>query len=255
MSMDTFRAILAKVPKHVRIDFSGMAEPWANPDATGMLRHALQSGYNVSVYTTLYGMTEEDNSQTELLLRAYAQQVEVICIHLPDANGNMRGWKYDKQYETNLQRFFSLRGKVAYFEVMTMDGQGKVHPDLVHLGVPLGAWVGNTRAGNVVPPSGQPSGQTPHHNSAVVCSFTPYYDQNVVLPNGDVVLCCMDYSVKHRLGNLLEQDYFEIFSGGAIGELQSVNMRPAFSERSLCKSCDRARVLRVGTRKHFWVAD
>lgn len=28
------------------------------------------------------------------------------------------------------------------------------------------------------------------------------FDHNVVLPNGDVVLCCQDYGLKHKLGNL-----------------------------------------------------
>ena len=37
-SLDDYKTVLGKVPKHVRIDFSGMAEPWANPDATAMLR-------------------------------------------------------------------------------------------------------------------------------------------------------------------------------------------------------------------------
>ncbi len=35
---------------------------------------------------------------------------------------------------------------------------------------------------------------------------------NVLLPNGDVVLCCMDYGMKHILGNLLSSDYNSLFS-------------------------------------------
>src|SRR5580658_4188911 len=36
MSLDDFKTILSKIPNHVRIDFSGMAEPWTNPDATAI---------------------------------------------------------------------------------------------------------------------------------------------------------------------------------------------------------------------------
>jgi len=41
LSLENFKLILSKVPRYVRIDFSGMAEPWANPEATAMLAHAL----------------------------------------------------------------------------------------------------------------------------------------------------------------------------------------------------------------------
>jgi MoaA/NifB/PqqE/SkfB family radical SAM enzyme len=41
----------------------------------------------------------------------------------------------------------------------------------------------------------------------VKCSRNDFYKQNVMLPNGDVVLCCMDYGLKHKLGNLLETNF------------------------------------------------
>jgi Iron-sulfur cluster-binding domain len=252
MSLDAFRAMLAKVPKHVRVDFSGMAEPWANPHATAMLETALQSGYAVALYTTLHGMSCADGAAVCGLLLAHQPQVEVICLHLPDANGNMRGWRYSHEYEINLRRFLELRAALPRFEAMTMDGSGSIHPDLAHLGIELGGWIGHTRAGTLAPPPGQPIQPRPIHHAAVMCSFTPFYDQNVVLPNGDVVLCCMDYSTQHRLGNLLEQDYYNIFAGAELGALRAENMRPAFSEKSLCKSCDRARPLSVGAVKQFW---
>jgi hypothetical protein len=48
---------------------------------------------------------------------------------------------------------------------------------------------------------------------------------NVLLPNGDVTLCCMDYSLKHLLGNLYERSYEEIIPED----------RTAFE---LCKYCE-----------------
>src|SRR5580658_2450160 len=95
MSLEDFKSILSKIPNHVRIDFSGMAEPWANPDATAMLRHTLSLGYSVAVYTTLYDMTPEDGSAVVEMLRQHAPRIEVLCLHLPDRNGNMRGWRYN----------------------------------------------------------------------------------------------------------------------------------------------------------------
>lgn len=42
------------------------------------------------------------------------------------------------------------------------------------------------------------------------CKKSPNYEQNVVLPNGDVVLCCMDYGLKHKMGNLLETNFDDL---------------------------------------------
>jgi len=33
------------------------------------------------------------------------------------------------------------------------------------------------------------------------------FDHNVVLPNGDVYICCQDYCLKHKIGNLYETHY------------------------------------------------
>ena len=251
MSFDTFKAIVDKVPAHVRIDFSGMAEPWANPAATEMLRYALGAGRLVAVYTTLYGV-EADGPEVVRLLADHRGQVDVLCLHLPDAAGNMRGWRWSAEYEANVRRFFGLRGLVRRFEAMTMSGSGEVHPDLAALGIGLGAWMGHTRAGNVEAPAGQAIEAPPRHETAVVCGFTPFYDQNVVLPNGDVVLCCMDYSARHRLGNLIEQDYYDIFAGAELGRLRAENMKLGAGSGTLCKTCNRAAPLRSGGQ--FWAA-
>jgi sulfatase maturation enzyme AslB (radical SAM superfamily) len=255
-SLENFRAILAKIPSHVRIDFSGMAEPWANPAATSMLRHTQEAGFAVAVYTTLYGMTSDDADAVIDLLRAHAAQVEVLCLHLPDRNGNMRGWRHDTTYQDNLRAFMALgrSGALPDFQVMTMDECGGVHPDLAPLGLQLGRWVGHSRAGNVGPQSvpQQAIITAREKQGAVTCGYTPFYDQNVCLPNGDVVLCCMDYSLKHKIGNLLEQDYYDVFASERLARLVSENMKPGFSAASLCKSCDRAVVHGVGPRRQFW---
>ena len=36
-------------------------------------------------------------------------------------------------------------------------------------------------------------------------------DDNVLLPNGDVALCCMDFGLQNIIGNLLEMDYESLY--------------------------------------------
>jgi hypothetical protein len=215
----------------------------------------LELGFTVAIYSTLYDMGADGPTVLDLI-RRHASQVEVLCLHLPDRNGNMRGWRHNPEYEANLRAFLALRneGIVSRFEVMTMDTSGQVHQDLDHIGIELGTWQGHTRAGNVgqAAVGNQEIAATPEHHGAVSCSFTPFYDQNVCLPNGDVVLCCMDYSLQHKIGNLLEQDYYDMFAGPGLARLSAENMMPRFSHDSLCKTCDRAKVHRLGPLKQFW---
>ena len=56
-----------------------------------------------------------------------------------------------------------------------------------------------SRAGNLFEtnPKGQP----------LYCPRSPAFEQNVMLPNGDVYLCCMDWSLKHKLGNIFQTHF------------------------------------------------
>lgn len=244
LSFDSFKAILAKVPPHVRIDFSGMAEPWANRFATEMLAYALVKGFNVAIYTTLQGM--RDPELVTNLLKRYDNQVEIVVVHLPDSRGNMRGFRDSEQYRASLEIFKKLPG-VRFMTMAESSAVGKTDMK----------WSPLTRAGNLdlQKIEGQDIKLEPVHDTPVTCSFTPFYDQNVLLPNGDVVLCCMDYSVKHKLGNLLEQDYYDLFKSDAMASLHADNMQYGHSDFSLCKTCSRAKPHDVTDKnKHMWRA-
>src|SRR5258708_151855 len=63
MSFDVFKNCVDKLPSHVNIHFSGMSEPWQNPECTRMLLYAHRQGYKMRVFTTLAGMRREDFEQ------------------------------------------------------------------------------------------------------------------------------------------------------------------------------------------------
>lgn len=232
--------VLSKLPKNTRIDFSGMAEPWANPEATTMLEMVLYMGFKVAIYTTLYGMTNPE--RVKKAIETHPNQIEVIMLHLPDSNGNMKGWKNSEEWLNNL-KVISQISVPCGIGAMTMDGSGMVHPDLQPYVGRLAGWKGHTRADSL--PVEQIGGQdisiTPRNDFALTCKSTPFYDRNVLLPNGDVVLCCMDYNLKHVIGNLLKQSYDEIFAGEKLAEIIKINEKPEFDKCSICKSCENVR--------------
>jgi radical SAM protein with 4Fe4S-binding SPASM domain len=244
MSLETFQHVIDKMPKNVRFDFSGMAEPWVNPDCTDFLRMTLEDGRRVSIYTTLYNISLDEADKIIALLTQYKHLVDVFSIHFPDKNGNMRGWKYSEEWEQVLIKFLEWRNTGAVkFEAMTMSDIGMIHESLQHLGIRLYNWVGHDRAGslNVDQVKEQSINIAPRHDCSITCSKTEWYDQNVLLPNGDIVLCCMDYDNKHILGNIVEQTYEQIYHGKPIIRLIEVNSRDEFNNESLCKTCTDAR--------------
>lgn len=251
LTLGNFKLILAKVPKHVRIDFSGMSEPWANRFATDMLEHALGEGFGVVVYTTLQGM--RDPGRVIDVMARHRDQVEAVVIHLPDANGNMRGFRDSEAYRTALSAFEGIRdtGKLRSLSFMTMDDANR---PLDGISTPADmVWSALTRAGNVADVGDQSIEDSPSHQTPVLCGYTPFYDQNVLLPNGDVVVCCMDYAVKHRIGNLLSGDYLSLFSSTGMNELRRENMTFSSSDQSICRKCSRATPLHIDDRhKQFW---
>ena len=49
-----------------------------------------------------------------------------------------------------------------------------------------------------------------HADKNRTCGCDEHLYHNVLLPNGDVSLCCMDYGLEHIIGNLYEQSYEDI---------------------------------------------
>ena len=246
MTLETFRTAIDKLPWDTRIDFSGMAEAWVNPECSNMLAYALERGHDVAIYTTLYNWDSATVDRVADLLSQYTPQIEVFSIHFPDEYGNMKGWKYSTEWEYAFRAMSAIVQHLGIkLEAMTMSDHGKIHQDLQHLGIQLYNWFGHNRAGslNKEQVREQPVNFITQHTKPVVCGKAPGYDQTVLLPNGDVVLCCMDYDNKHVLGNLLQNSYEELFTGSEMQLILAENAKSCYSNKSLCKSCTDAKVV------------
>jgi hypothetical protein len=179
-------------------------------------------------------------------LPRYHAQVEAVILHFPDAGMNMKGYKKDGDYIEVFKNFLFMKQAIAPLSHkvggMTMDRAGIVHPDFQSIISNLGAWQGHSRAGTLDEGRVEKLGAMvpPRIDYPVVCAKTPHYDQNVLFPNGDVGLCCMDFGMKHIIGNLLTSDYYDLFESPELMRVRLENMKPGFSSASLCKSCERA---------------
>lgn len=195
MSMETFETCLSKIPLNVEILFAGMAEPWLNPNATDMLLMAHSRGYKIGVYTTTVGMMFDDIDKIKRLPFLH------FCLHLPDESGVMKVQVND-EYLNVLRHALQIPHNVTCI--------GTVHPKVREIvgDVPDSTNTLISRAGLIQSLAIRPK------EGKLYCTATgPKIDHNILLPNGEVLLCCMDYRQEHVLGNLLECSYDELFSG------------------------------------------
>lgn len=252
MPLGSFKAMLYKIPKVVQIIFSGYVEPWTNQYCTDMVLHTLDKGYKISIFTTLQGLSVEDATKVLNELRKRDDQLNILCVHLPDKDMFMRGWKDTPEYWKVLDLFLAFfvekGGLSSRFKAMTMDKNGEPHPEVVkRYGINLAGFSAWDRAASLDTEKNKVDESvmkpTVKNTFANGCAATPstYYNHQVLLPNGDIQICCMDYGLKNKLGNLEELAKWEdVFSTPEYKIVDELSKRAEFTEELICKSCDQA---------------
>lgn len=236
MSFDIFKTCIDKTPANLIIDFSGFVEPFLAKDAIRMIRYANSLGRDIRLYTTLVGLNLQDFDLIKDI------PFKTVVLHLPDENH----WanipvtsNYLKLLDTVLS---TVKGDGAPF-VDSATCQAKPTADILKLvanRTPI-SWNLIDRAGNLedVTDTGSVLRSSIRHDGKVFCSRSIHLNHNVLLPNGDVVLCCMDFGLRHKLGNLINQSYEEICSGDEISYIKeklSLN-----GNGTLCATCTAVR--------------
>jgi organic radical activating enzyme len=229
MTLDAYKKILSKIPAGTSVDFSGMAEPWLNPDCTEMILHTHERGYEIAVFTTAVGMNVSDVEKIKSIPFSHFK------VHLPDTERYSK-IEIDDSYLETLGAI--VKSSIRNCAFMTM---GTLPPAVKKV---IGKSIRRTkmmaRAGNL---TNMKDVQQPLRLAGQIrCrSCGDSLNHNVLLPNGDVVLCCMDYGLQHILGNLLMTDYESLFSGEAFKRIQQ-----GLDDDScdvLCRYCDNASTL------------
>jgi radical SAM protein with 4Fe4S-binding SPASM domain len=199
MSLEDFRTCVDKTPQGTEIAFSGFAEPFLNPRCIEMVEYAYAKGHPVSVYTTLVGASMDDIKRLEKI-RFYD-----FVMHLPDKEMTI---KINDEYLAKLRAVAKLKINATHDKhaccfaevdkrVKDAIGNSMRVEDLVQP---------NTRAGYI-----KKSGIS--RKGLITCrKGGSLLNQNVVMPNGDIVMCCMDFGQRHVFGNLLKQSYEEVMN-------------------------------------------
>ncbi len=217
LSFEDYRKAIDKVPHECRIDFSGMCEPFVNKRCTDMILYAYEKGHPLALYTTLQGATMEDYE------RLRGIQFEVVTIHLPDQEGRSH-FRITEEYLEVLDNFFCDNYSVHGW----LDD--RVRPYLRQRNM---ITFMHDRAGNVEDRQHRNIG--PDRRLRCMTSGRAM-DHNVLLPDGTVLMCCMDYGMTGVFGNLFEQSYEEVLHSEAAEKMRGTLIKG----ESICRHCANA---------------
>ena len=231
MSLDNFKIAVDKLPQEVRVTFAGFTEPWLNKYCTDMVLYAHEKGHPVSVFTTGIGMSIDDIERIKHIPFAGNPNGGFV-LHLPDQERKAKH-PITKRYVEVIEHFGKIYPQIHNFTTMAM---GTVHERVNHVfrDAPVyGMW---SRAGNLLGESimkpellnrKDEYRSIYHGEKEMTCGCLEKMYHNVMLPNGDVSLCCMDYGLEHILGNLYEQSYEDVIPDN-------------FQCFNLCRFCENA---------------
>lgn len=218
LDFEDYKKAIDKVPRQVRIDFSGMCEPFVNKHCADMILYAYEKGHPLALYTTLQGATIKDYERLKDV------KYEVVTIHIPDRDGRST-FKITDEYLELLSLWecnnYSCHGNIDE-RVLPYMKRDKNLITFMH-----------DRAGNVE--------CRPHINIPTDCELycitsIQGLNHNVLLPNGTVLMCCMDYGMTAVFGNLFEEDYW-----GILASKKFIEMRDKLKEgESICRHCANA---------------
>jgi hypothetical protein len=214
LTLEAFKTMVNKVPTDVRITFAGFTEPWMNKYCTEMVVYAHEQGHPVSVFTTGVGVSIED-MEAIVDIPFAGNPNGGFVLHLPDAEMLARH-PITPGYLKTLEWIRDNKHRIQNFSVMSMGKE--LHPSVRHIFDWAPSYDMWSRAGNLIRESvAKPQLITLRdrwnaitHTGPKTCGCVEGLYHNVLLPNGDVSLCCMDYGLEHIIGNLNTQSYEDV---------------------------------------------
>jgi sulfatase maturation enzyme AslB (radical SAM superfamily) len=235
MPIDTFVRCIHSLPRETCISFSGFSEPWLNPDCTSMVLHSHKKGFAIRVNTTLVGMSTQD-----LQILKSVPFIKFV-IHLPD-NQNRTRIKVDQSYLEKVLLLTKNPVSNLCWKFHQTSPDIEIHPEVSSVlndkRVKINFTSLNNRAGNI-----NTGIVYPLPNQGRVLENCQDFRHNILLPNGDVVLCHMDWSLQHILGNLLKQDYASLYRGEEMIKIKKGLHNPGLE--ILCRHCEKDIVKRT----------
>jgi hypothetical protein len=225
--------MLANMPSEMMVFWTGFAEPLQNDHFPDLFDLISGAGYASQISTTLFA-----SNRQSIQVLCDRKKWDRVTLHLPDNSGQMLA-EITPRYLGDLREvvhcmdpakdlihvFGELNNDIrrVFEEPGMRDVVSKIKTMLIDLDSPLKT----TRANNIH--SDQPPPEPKAEDGFLFCK-EKRFNQPVLLPNGDLSMCCMDYGLTNIVGNLLHESYDSIVKRSSI--YMSHNLPP------LCFNCE-----------------
>jgi len=198
-----YKKCLENLPQDSIITFSGFVEPFHNPKCADMIRLTADMGFQVSLHTTFDGATVAD------IMKIKEIPFEYIVLHLPDEEGYANIRMTDEYFRV-LDMVLDMKKADGSPVITSANSQGTFNSkvcDFVNNRVKYTNIHLIDRAGSL---EDEKIAENVNVTGKIYCPKSPELRRNILLPDGTLVLCCMDFGLRHELGNLLYNTYDEI---------------------------------------------
>jgi radical SAM protein with 4Fe4S-binding SPASM domain len=188
LTFDNFKLLLKNIDTKTVITFSGYSENFLNPEIVDMLIYSYKNDYKINIYTTFRGF---DYNKMEKLKES-GVEFNIVSFHRYNGNG------YNQElFDEKMNKFLSyFKINFCRWEVDLRNNKDKT---LSKNNVNIISRAGNIKNINNI-----------RKESKIECNHYGndlLFYKNVVVPNGDVYICCQDFGLKHKIGNLFEYHY------------------------------------------------
>ncbi len=225
--MEDFIKILNNIPSVTLIRFCGMCEPFLNPHCADMIVYAKERGFQVDCYSTLVGLDINDVDKV-------MDSVDDFIPHIPDKEANAR-IQVTEEYIKKLKRVLEYKrnGQRLVKHVSSHGEPDETIKAFIPDDIQISTWM-QDRAGNL---DGDLKIIHTKANSPISCAFCDNrLETNILLPNGDLLICCMDYGMEYVFGNLLNEPYEKILNSEEANRVR--NDMIYGSQKTICHNCD-----------------
>ena len=240
MTLDNFKLYLSHITTSTVLHWTGYSEPALSPCLGDMVAYAGQSGFHQNISTTLFG----NPASLESIINS--PYFSLFTFHLPDIDGLMTGLKVDNSYVELLDYALSTRLAMNTAAGVRIWSYGsRLHPLIrpvikkyvtngllprKHMKNPTSL---HSRAGRI--PVDSPAVHQPSSSrSSVYWCTQKRLNKPVLLPDGSLNICCMDYGFNSVYGNLADSD-FEKVKSDWIDEVKDSFLE---GRHSPCTSCE-----------------
>lgn len=229
LSLENLKKAVDHMPENTVITFSGFCEPFLNPQAVEMIKYANQKGHRIELYTTFSKLTLAEFEQIKDI------PFEQVVLHTPDKM-NYANIPVTDEYKQILN--MALEHRKVNGEPFIDSANCQSEPSDEFLEIAKGRILVEStlhdRAGLL---EGEELKKSGKKTGKLVCQCSYLQNHWVLLPDGTVTLCCMDFGMKHTLGNLLYEDYQTICDNQAYKKLRTQMEKKGNERDLLCGNC------------------